>query len=126
MSDATKRLEAWQAKFSPEKVKAALDARYEGMSARYHDAVAALCAMETKVKQVLDEHNVQTILYVFYLDYGRQLFKLSRKQEVSGESFKLAAQVLLQKWQARRLDPDVLAAVRTGVFNVTAPPPPAP
>lgn len=123
MSDATKRLEAWQAKFSPEKAKAALDARYEGMSVRYHAAVAALCSMEMQVKQVLDEHNVQTIQYVFYLDYGRQLFKLSRKQEISGESFKLAAQVLLEKWQARGLDPDVLAAIRTGVFNVTAPQP---
>jgi hypothetical protein len=123
MSDATKRLEAWQAKFSPEKAKATLDARYEGMSAHYHDAVAALCAMETKVKQVLDEHKVQTIQYVFYLDYGRQLFKLTWKQEISGDSFALAAQVLLEKWQARGLDADVLAAVRTGVFNAPAPQP---
>jgi hypothetical protein len=88
--------------------------------------VAALCSMEMQVKQVLDAHNVQTIQYVFYLDYGRQLFKMARKQEISGDSFALAAQVLLEKWQARGLDPDVLAAVRTDVFNVTAPSPPTP
>ena len=37
--------------------------------------------------------------------FGRQRCKLSRQQGVSGESFAMAAQVLLDKWAARGCDP---------------------
>jgi peptidase E len=33
----------------------------------------------------------------------------------------MAAQVLLDKWSARGCDPDVLAAIRTGVFSIGEP-----
>jgi len=42
---------------------------------------------------------------------------------ISGETFALAASVLLSKWAARGLDPDVLAAIRIDVFDVAAPAP---
>ena len=42
---------------------------------------------------------------------------------ISGETFALAASVLLSKWAARGLDPDVLAAIRTDVFDVAPPTP---
>ncbi|MFO7651822.1 MAG: hypothetical protein R6X13_10850, partial [bacterium] len=60
-------------------------------------------------------------LYVPYLNYGRELFRLSRQRGISGNSFALAAQVLLTKWAARSLDPAVLAAIRSQVFNIPAP-----
>jgi hypothetical protein len=44
-------------------------------------------------------------------------------QGISGEAFALAAKVLLDKWAARGLDADVLAAIRTEVFDVAAPAP---
>lgn len=75
------------------------------------------------MKEVLDQEGVQTILYVPYLNFGRQLYKLSNQQHVSGESYAMAAKVLLDKWAARGLDPDVLAKVRTKVFNVGEPKP---
>jgi hypothetical protein len=123
MSDATKRLESWQAKYSPELTKATLDARFAAMSRRYEAAVTALCSMETQVKQVLDAAGAHTILYVSYLDYARQLYKLSRGREISGESFALAAEVLRQKWAARGLDSDLLGRIRTQVFDIHEPHP---
>jgi hypothetical protein len=45
---------------------------------------------------------------------------------ISGETFALAASVLLSKWAARGLDPDVLAAIRTEVFDIGAPVGPCP
>jgi hypothetical protein len=44
-----------------------------------------------------------------------------RQQEISGESAAMAAQVLLDKWAARGLNPKVLAAVRTEVFDIVEP-----
>jgi hypothetical protein len=81
-------------------------------------AMAAMLVIDTKVKQVLNQHGVSTILYVPYLSFGRQLYKLSRQQDISGESLQLAAKVLRDKWHARGLDPDILLAVQKGVFSV--------
>ena len=53
--------------------------------------------------------------------FGRQLYKLSRQQHISGESFAMAAQVLLDKWAARGCDPKVLATVRKDVFDIGEP-----
>jgi hypothetical protein len=79
--------------------------------------------METRTRQVLNSAGVQTILYVAYLDYARQLYKLSRQRGISGESFALQAELLLGKWSGRSLDPAVLAAIRTEVFDTPAPTP---
>ena len=49
--------------------------------------------------------------------------ELNRQQEISGESFAMAAQVLLDKWAARGCDPEVLAKIRTEVFDTPAPKP---
>jgi len=49
--------------------------------------------------------------------------KLSWQQEISGESFAMDARLLLDKWEARGLNPTVLAAIRTEVFNIGEPKP---
>jgi len=57
-----------------------------------------------------------------YLNFGRQLYKLTTQRQIAGDSAAIEAQVLLEKWAKRGLDPDVLAAVRTQVFNIGEPP----
>jgi hypothetical protein len=123
MSDAIRRLSRWKAKFSPEIVAQTTARLYADMSERYQASMVALCAMELETKQVLDSSGIDTIYIVFYLDYARQLFKLSHGRAISGPTLAKEAQVLLEKWQNRGLRPDVLAAIRTGVFNVPAPTP---
>jgi hypothetical protein len=121
MADPTKRIEAWNAKATPERTKQVLDARHADMQRRYAVAMTALCSIEGQIKTTLNAQGVHTSLYVPYLNYGRQLWKLSRQQEISGESAAMAAQVLLDKWAARGLNPKVLAAVRTEVFDIPEP-----
>ena len=111
----------WQIKTEPGKVKAILDDLRPDMLKRYEAAVASLCEMEVKARQTLNAAGVHTIFYVAYLNYARQLYKLSRQQGISGESFAMAAQVLLDKWAARGCDPKVLAKIRTDVFDIDAP-----
>jgi len=120
MPDPTRRIEAWRAKTTPERAKEVLEARHANMQRRYEAAMAQLCAMEEQVKTVLNAHGVHTSSYVPYLNFGRQLWKLTR-QEISGESLALAAKVLLDKWAGRNLDPAILAAIRTEVFNIGEP-----
>jgi len=121
MSDVTRRLSRWKAKYSPE-IAAQTTARiYADMSARYQASMVALCTMETETKQVLDSSGIDTMYIVFYLDYARQLFRLSHGRTISGSTLAREAQVLLEKWHTRGLDPDVLAAIRFEVFNIGPP-----
>ena len=123
MTDPNQRRMNWQIKTDTGKVKAILDDMRPNMLKRYEVAVAGLCEMETKARQTLNAAGVHTIFYVAYLNYARQLYKLSRQQGISGESFALQAQVLLDKWASRGLDAVVLARIRTEVFDAVAPGP---
>jgi hypothetical protein len=62
-------------------------------------------------------------MYVPYLNYARQLYQLSHQRGISGESFAMSAQVLLDKWSARGLNSADLARIRTEVFDASAPTP---
>ncbi len=123
MTDPNQRRMNWQIKTDTTKVKQILDDRRPDMLKRYEAAVASLCEMEVKARQTLNAAGVHTIFYVAYLNSARQLYKLSRQQGISGESFALQAQVLLDKWANRGLDQAVLARIRTDVFDAPAPTP---
>ena len=123
MSDPTKRTERWMVKYNLERVSKTLADMQGKMAEHYTAAMVGLCAMETDVKQVINACGVSTSQYVPYLNFGRQLYKLSKQRGISGESFAMAAQVLLDKWAARGCDPEVLAKIRTEVFNTPAPAP---
>jgi len=123
MSDPNQRIMSWEIKTDTGRMKETLDTLRPNMLKHFEAAVASLCEMETKARQTLNAAGVHTIFYVPYLNYARQLYKLSRQQGISGESFALGAQVLLDKWAARGLDSAVLARIRTEVFDAAAPTP---
>ncbi len=122
MSDVVRRITRWQVKCTPERTKATLDSIHEDMRARYEAATTALSAMETDVKQTLNARGVNTINYVPYLSFARQLFKLTKKN-ISGESMAIEAKVLVDKWTARSLNHDVLVAIRFENFSINEPKP---
>jgi hypothetical protein len=84
MSDVTRRLSRWKAKFSPD-IAAQTTARiFADMTARYEASMLALGSMELDTKQVLSASGIDTMYIVFYLDYARQLFRLSHGRTISG------------------------------------------
>jgi acyl-CoA reductase-like NAD-dependent aldehyde dehydrogenase len=123
MSDVTRRISRWKAKFSPDLAAQTTARIFDDMTARYEASMLALSTMETDTKQVLSASGIDTMYIVFYLDFARQLFRLSHGRTISGPTLAKEAQVLLEKWQNRGLKPEVLAAIRTDVFNVPAPAP---
>jgi acyl-CoA reductase-like NAD-dependent aldehyde dehydrogenase len=123
MSDITRRISRWKAKFSPDLAAQTTARIFDDMTARYEASMLALSTMETDTKQVLSASGIDTMYIVFYLDYARQLFRLSHGRSISGPTLAKEAQVLLEKWRARGLKPEVLAAIRTNVFSVPAPAP---
>jgi hypothetical protein len=94
MSDITRRISRWKAKYSPD-IAAQTTARiFDDMTERYQTSMVALCTMETETKQVLDGSGIDTMFIVFYLDFARQLFKLSHGRTISGPTLAKEAQVL--------------------------------
>ena len=120
MTDPTKRIANWNAKYDTTRIKATLDAMRPNMLANVSAVFPMIAAMELQVKQVCDGAGVPTIQYPFYLCFGREMWALSRK-DISGESFAREAAILIAKWVARGLQQPVLQAIRTDVFNVAAP-----
>jgi hypothetical protein len=120
MADPAKSAARYKARYKVGRAKTSHELRDE-VAKRYEAGMAELTAMEGKVKEVINAAGVSTSQYVPYLNFGRQLYKLSRQQGISGESFAMAAQVLLDKWAARGCDPKVLAKVRKDVFDIPAP-----
>jgi len=121
MADPTRRAQKWDAKFNTARVKETLDAMREQMKQRYEAAMSQMYVYEEKTREVLNMSGVHTSNYVSYLNYARQLYKLSRQRHVSGESFAMAAKVLKDKWAARELKPAVLDKIRTQVFDIKEP-----
>ena len=119
-TDPTKRINNWNEKYNLERVSAILTEKRPTMLQNMSAAIPLLTAMESQVKQVCDLAGVSTIQYPFYLDFGREMWRLSRS-EFSGESLALEAATLIAKWVARGLTQSVLQDIRTGVFNVGAP-----
>ena len=123
MSDVTRRVSRWKKKFTPERAAQTVATIMDEMTERYQASMVALSSMEGDTKQVLDSCGVPTVLIVYYLDFARQLFRLSHGRTISGATLAREAQVLLEKWQNRTLDPEVLAKIRFDIFNIPAPEP---
>ena len=118
--DPTARIAKWNTKFNTERIKATLDEMRPTMYAKVQAVFPLITAMELRVKQVLDSSGVPTRDYPSYLNFGRQLWALGRK-DISGESAAQEAAVEVAKWVARGLTQAVLQAIRTDVFNISAP-----
>ena len=120
--DPVKRIAKWNAKFNTERIKATLDEMRPAMLASVTFVFPLLAAMELQVKQVLDQEGVSIIQYPFYLNFGREMWRLKR-MEVSGEGLAKEAATLIGKWASRGLTQSVLETIRTQVFDVGAPTP---
>ena len=120
MIDPAKRIAKWDAKFDTARIKGALDALRPTMLQSVIAVTPMITAMELQVKQVCDGAGSSVIQIPFYLCFGREMWALGRK-ELSGEAMAKEAALLIAKWVARGLDAPVLQAIRTDVFNVSAP-----
>jgi len=116
------RIAKWDAKLKTDRIKAALDDERPNMYMNVQAVFPLLAAMELQVKQVPDGLGVSVAQYAMYLAFGRELWRITRN-ELSGESAAMEADVLLQKWVGRGMAQAVLEAISTQVFNIVAPAP---
>ena len=118
--DPTKRLNNWDEKYNLERVTAVLTEKRPTMLANMTAVVPMMTAMEIQVKQVCDGLGATVIQIPFYLCFGREIWKLTRK-DISGEAAAVEAATLISKWVSRGLIQSTLEKIRTDVFNISDP-----
>ncbi|MFO7676090.1 MAG: hypothetical protein R6X12_07245, partial [bacterium] len=87
--------------------------------ARVQASMDGLHAVETEARTVLCTAGVPPMMFVFYLDFARELWKLTNR--VSGDSATGEAAALAAKWLVRGLASEVLRKICYQVFSIRLP-----
>jgi len=118
-SDIMKRLFYWNAKTEPELVMQRLVRVRQVMKERFEAQQIMLVEIEQKARQVLNAANVPAMLYIFYLNFAREIY--NRRQRLAGPSLSREVNVLLEKWVMRTLEREVLERIRDEAMSVRPP-----
>jgi hypothetical protein len=113
------RAAKWNLKYDPERIKEVTTAGKPTYSAHAAVVFNDQCAMELRVKEVLNLAGVSVLAYVGYLAYARELW--SKCKKFAGETLAKEAATLTAKAVARGLTQVVCQNIRSGVFNIPAP-----
>ncbi|MBM3331722.1 hypothetical protein FJY68_07730 [candidate division WOR-3 bacterium] len=111
-----RRIERWKTKYNPDRIAAILADKAESMRERYKAQTVILCQVEKCVGEVTDVAGVPRIMKVWYMDFGRQVYRVWRNVPSSVRDVECGFVRL--KWQARGLDPAILDKVKCAVVKL--------
>jgi len=106
-------IERWKAKCTPERVTAVLAAKAESMRERYEVQAVMLCQVEKSVAEITDAAGVPRMMRIWYMDFGRQVYRIWRK--VPSSVREMECGFVRLKWQTRGLDPAILDKVKAAI-----------
>ena len=118
--DALHRLQNYQNKLTPDRVKQSLDMKIEQMRQRQRITAEELVEMEEHVQSVLAGEDVSVIQYAYFHAFARQIYRLKKKY-LGGNALIREVELLIYIWTQRELDEKVLKKVRDEVFAVQEP-----
>ena len=114
---ATERVQKYSKAVIPDNVRAKFEAELSDMISKQQAAQAELVAMETAVREILDNEGIMANFRIPYLNFARTLFRAKGRQ--SGEALIKVAQAEMAKWIAYGLDPTVLSKIATKVVGAS-------
>lgn len=116
---ATYRQKKYEAKITGDVVKARIDALKDVMAEQTAVRFSDLVALETQIKQqILEPKGVPTIMFPFYLNVGRELYRLSQK--FTGQALSKEAKIVRDKWVARGCNAEIVDAI-INLMGITLP-----
>ena len=89
------------------------------LKARVLASFEASYNMEGEVRAYLNTQGISTMLVGQYLNFGRQMLKLTGR--FAGETAAFEAAIFVAMWASRGLSQSVLEGIRFTVFGVSAP-----
>jgi hypothetical protein len=112
------RSDQYNAKTASATVGLKIAAVLPGMKPAFSAAINELVPIEQQTQALLNDSDVPTIQYPFYLNYSRELWKL-KNQGIAGASLTSMAKALKHKYAVRGLDSDHLIEIADTIFNIT-------
>ena len=119
--NAYRRIQKWEANLSGDALSVKVGRLMEMMKSQVEEQFPLLEQMENRVKVVLDSEGLSTTQYPFYLNFGRQCYKLSR--QFAGGTLLNRVNIVLERWVADGYIQSILERIRDEIFTLTAPAP---
>ena len=111
--DAKYRTSKYAAKIDPDVIRARFEAEKDSMVEQEAEQFASLAAMEDTVKTIVEDAGVSTIEIPFYLNVGRQAYKIGRK--FTGKTAQNEAMGIGALWKMRGLDESLVDQIITAI-----------
>jgi hypothetical protein len=103
------RIKKYQGKVVGDVVKARFDALKDSMAEQQEVRFSDLVNLEQTVKGIVEPQGIPTILIPHYLNFGRELYRLTSR--FSGTTLNNEALLVFQKWKARGLTVEILKSI---------------
>jgi hypothetical protein len=111
-----RRVARWEAKYTPERVSAIIDAKSVRMRERYQVQTEMLACVDHRVSEVTDAAGISVMKRIWYKDFGREVCRIWRT--IPSSCQELEYDVIRYKWTARGLDPILLCRVKVAVIDL--------
>jgi len=116
-----RRMKKLEANYDPDSIRQSLEKQRDGILEQQAVKQAELEKVENLTKLIISEQGVTSALFVSYLNFARQIWKI--QNTFSSETLKIEADIMLYKWTRRGLNEDILKRIRNQIFTLEAPTP---
>lgn len=118
MKSDAQRIASYLAKTVPSTVGLKVASMLSGMKTGFAGAAHSLVPVEIAIQAVLNDTDIPTIEYPFYLNFGRELWSEQGKG-IDGPTLASVAQSLHDKYEAYGLATATLVDIADQVFHIT-------
>lgn len=116
-----RRMQKLNANFDPDAIRDSLMRQRDSILEQQAVKQAELEKIENMTKLLISDEGVGSALFVSYLNYARQIWKI--KNTFTSKTLKIEADIMLYKWVRRGLDENVLKRIRNQIFTLDEPMP---
>ena len=119
--NALRRIQKWDKKLAGDVLSKRVGEMKPMMFSQIEAEFPTIVQMETKVKTVLGEFGIPTWQNPPYLNFSREVYKLTKR--FSSNQLRKMANASMVKWLALDLEQNILEEIRNTIFTLTAPAP---
>ncbi len=116
-----RRMQKLNANFDPDAIRDSLMRQRDSILEQQAVKQAELEKIENMTKLLISDEGVGSALFVSYLNYARQIWKI--KNTFTSKTLKIEADIMLYKWVRRGLDENILKRIRNQIFTLDEPMP---
>ena len=119
--NALRRIQKWDKKLAGDVLSKRVEELKPMMFSQIEAEFPTIVQVETKVKTVLGEFGIPTWQNPPYLNFSREIYKLTKR--FTSNQLRKMAEAAMVKWVYLDLEQPILEEIRNTIFTLTAPTP---